>query len=248
MRVCEGSKAAQSDVRTIRTVRRCTVGKTNTYVDRCLSVYSSHGHPISHSSITSHHLKTVTPSQTTTSRRSPPYILSFASVEVCKSLLRPSRANDHPGSRDIIDNVKAKIKKVSLLISNICRTLSDHNIQNVAAFQSPRLVPSYVWALGVFLFLLGIKIWEAWRDGWIELEHIYYVLCSLSTSFQRWDLLPTTYCSLLKYIPSFILFLMSPLPSKFRLSILVGKYDCGISIVLLKWQLGCTSHPDCHLL
>lgn len=41
MRVCEGSKAAQSDVRTIRTIR-CTVGKTNTYVDQYLSVYSSH--------------------------------------------------------------------------------------------------------------------------------------------------------------------------------------------------------------
>ena len=36
-------------------------------------------------------------------------------------------------SSDTIDNVKA-IKKVSLLISNVCHTLSDYNIQNFISF------------------------------------------------------------------------------------------------------------------
>ena len=42
MSVCEGNKPAQSEFRTMRTAKK--FGKT--YVDQCLSVYSSHGHPI----------------------------------------------------------------------------------------------------------------------------------------------------------------------------------------------------------
>ena len=37
-------------------------------------------------------------------------------------------------------------------------------------------MPSYARALGVPLFLLGIKIWEARRDGWIELERVAHIL------------------------------------------------------------------------
>ena len=57
-------------------------------------------------------LRTVIPCPTIISRRNPSFLLSFASVEACRSLFRPVRAklSLEVESSDRIDNVKAKIQ------------------------------------------------------------------------------------------------------------------------------------------
>jgi hypothetical protein len=50
-------------------------------------------------------------------------------------------------------------------------------LTHVAAFQLIQLVPSYVWALGVFLALLGIKVGKLDEiEGQIELKRVAHIL------------------------------------------------------------------------